>query len=50
MSRQLIRVIVIKTVIYEFLRRFYEEHPEAMRAVDEAVREMNADYDELDGC
>ena len=37
-----------KVVIYDLLRRLYEEHPEAMRAVDKAVVELNADYDALD--
>ena len=37
-----------KVVIYDLLRRLYEEHPEAMRAVDKAVVELNADHDALD--
>jgi len=37
-----------KVVIYDFLQRLYEEQPEAIRAVDKAVRELNVDYDALD--
>ncbi len=37
-----------KVVIYDLLQRLYEEHPETMRAVDNAVVELNADYDALD--
>ena len=37
-----------KEVIYELLLRFYEEHPEAVDAVENAVTELNADFDALD--
>ncbi|MGA8090628.1 MAG: malto-oligosyltrehalose synthase [Terracidiphilus sp.] len=37
-----------KEVIYDLLRRFCEEHPAAVQAVDRAVCEINGDYDALD--
>ena len=37
-----------KEVIFGLLQRFCEEHPEGWRAIDEAVRELNADFDALD--
>ncbi len=37
-----------KVVVYGLLQRFCEEHPEALLAIDNAVRELNADHDALD--
>jgi (1->4)-alpha-D-glucan 1-alpha-D-glucosylmutase len=37
-----------KEVIFGLLHRFYEEHPSASRAIDDAIAELNADYDALD--
>lgn len=37
-----------KEVIFGLLRRFCEEHVEGWRAIDEAIRELNADHDALD--
>jgi (1->4)-alpha-D-glucan 1-alpha-D-glucosylmutase len=37
-----------KVVIYDLLQRFCEEHPEALKAIDKVVDELNADYDALD--
>ena len=37
-----------KEVVYGLLKTFCEEHPEASRAIDEAIRELNADCDALD--
>ena len=37
-----------KTVIYGLLKRLCEESPEAVAAIDQAVSELNVDYDALD--
>jgi (1->4)-alpha-D-glucan 1-alpha-D-glucosylmutase len=37
-----------KVVIYDILKKFSDEHPEAAGAIDSAVSEMNADNDALD--
>lgn len=37
-----------KEVIFGLLQRFCEEHVEGRRAIDEAIRELNADHDALD--
>lgn len=37
-----------KEVIFGLLRRFCEEHPESLQAIDEAIGELNRDCDALD--
>jgi len=37
-----------KGVIYGLLQRFCEEHAKASQAIDDAVRDLNADHDALD--
>jgi (1->4)-alpha-D-glucan 1-alpha-D-glucosylmutase len=37
-----------KEVIFGLLHRFYEEHPRASQAIDEAIADLNADHDALD--
>ena len=37
-----------KEVIFGLLHRFCDEHPKATHAIDQAVAELNADYDALD--
>jgi len=37
-----------KEVIYGLLHRFYDEHPRASSAIDQAIAELNGDLDALD--
>jgi (1->4)-alpha-D-glucan 1-alpha-D-glucosylmutase len=37
-----------KEVIFDLLRRFCKEQPDALSAIDEAIAELNSDFDALD--